>query len=202
MMLRMIDIARFGSRAALLLTGLSSQLLIATASAAEEAEGPHHGSILDLVSNWVNFLIYVAVLYVCLRKVIPSAWAARREKIRETVLSSKSELEAAERELHTVEALTQNLSQEQARATKEILEQAELEAKAIKAAADERAARIKSQAKELLVGETRSAEAQVRQSLVARALEIARAQFTSGQFAARQQTYVDAAIDRSKRLVQ
>ena len=29
-----------------------------------------------------------------------------------------------------------------------------------------------------------------------RALEIARAQFTSGQYAARQQTYVDAAIDR------
>ena len=202
MTIRMTHIARFASRAALLFIGLGAQLLTVTASFAEEAEGPHHGSILDLVENWVNFLIYLAVLYICLRKVIPNAWAARRETIRSTVLSSKSELESAERELHTVEALTQNLTQEQARATREILEQAELEAQAIKAAADERAARIKSQAKELLVGETRSAEAQVRQSLVARALEIARAQFTSGQYAARQQTYVDAAIDRSKRLVQ
>jgi len=201
-MLRMIDIARFGSRAALLVAGLSSQLLIATASAAEEAEGPHHGSILDLVSNWVNFLIYVAVLYVCLRKVIPSAWAARREKIRETVLSSKSELEAAERELAAVEALTQNLLQEQERAKREIIEQAELEAAAIISSAQERAVRIKSQTKDLLVGEGRSAELQVRASLVSRALEIARGRFASGEYSERQGAYVDAAIDRAKRLVQ
>lgn len=202
MTFRMTYMPRFASRAALFFLAMGVQALTVVASAADEAEGPHHGSILDLASNWVNFLLYLGVLYLCLRKAIPNAWAARREKIRETVLSSKAELEAAERELHTVEALTHNLTQEQARATKEILEQAELEATAIKSAADERAARVVSQAKELLIGETRSAEAQVRQSLVARALEIAREQFASGQYAARQQSYVNAAIDRAKRLVQ
>ncbi len=169
---------------------------------AEEAEGAHHGSIADLASNWVNFIIYVALLYVLLRNVIPAAWAARRQNIRETVLASKEELEAAERELHTVEALTQNLPREQARAQREIIEQAELEALAIKAAAVERAERTKAQAKDLLVGEGRSAESQVRASLVAKAIELARKRFASGEYSNRQATYVDAAIDRAKRLVQ
>lgn len=198
----MTRFARTTSRASLLFTGIAAQFAFSASAYAEGSEGAHHGSVLDLAANWVNFLLYVGLLYFCLRKVIPNAWAARREKIRETVLASKAELEAAERELNAVEALTRNVTQEQARAKQEILDQAELEAAAIKAAATERAARIKSQAKELLVGETRSAEAQVRQSLVARALEIARAQFASGQYATRQQSYVDAAVDRAKRLVQ
>lgn len=183
------------------LFALSLSLLVDSAYASE-AEGPHHGSIADLASNWINFIIYVALLYVLLRKAIPAAWSARREKIRETVLASKAELEAAERELHTVEALTQNLSREQERAKQEILQQADVEAAAIKAAALERAERIKVQAKELLVGEGRSAESQVRATLVTRAVEIARGRFASGEYAARQSTYVDAAIDRAKRLVQ
>jgi len=177
-------------------------VLSAGRAAAEEAEGPHHGSIADLTSNYVNFAIYLALLYVLLRKAIPNAWAARREKIRETVLSSKAELEEAERELAAVEALTQSLGRDQERAKREIVEQAELEATALKSAAVERAARIKAQAKELLAGEGRSAELQVRASLVARALEIAKSRFASGGFAERQQSYVDAAIGRAKRLVQ
>mgnify|MGYP006274662357 CR=1 FL=1 len=201
----MTKFARMNTRAALLFIGIAAQLValaIPAVAYAEESGAPHHGSVLDLAANWVNFLLYVGLLYFCLRKVIPSAWAARRNKIRETVLASKAELEDAERELDTVQALTRNLAQEQARAKQEILEQAELEAAAIKGSAAERAERIKVQAKELLVGESRSAEAQVRQSLVARALELARAQFASGEFSARQQSYVDAAIDRAKRLVQ
>ena len=176
--------------------------LFALPAVAEEAEGPHEGSILDLTSNWINFIIYVALLYVLLRNAIPKAWAARREKIRESVLASKEELDAAERELHAVEALTANLAREQERAKREILEAADLEARAIKGSAAERAERIKAQAKDLLVGEGRSAETQVRASLVARALEIARARFASGDYAARQSSYVDAAIERAKRLVQ
>jgi len=173
------------------------------AACAEGSEGEAHGgSIADLTYSWINFIIYVALLYVLLRKAIPAAWAARREKIRETVLASKEELEAAERELHTVEALTQNLAREQERAKREILEQAELEALSIKAAAVERAERIKAQAKDLLVGEGRSAESQVRASLVAKAIDLARGRFAAGEYSSRQATYVDAAIGRAKRLVQ
>jgi len=200
---RMTPPAFLLGRTARSVTGLLASLpLFASAAHAIEAEGPHHGSIADLASNYINFAIYIAVLYVLLRKAIPNAWLARREKIRETVLASKAELEAAERELAAVEALTQNLSQEQERAKREIIEQAELEAAAIISSAQERAVRIKSQTKDLLVGEGRSAELQVRASLVSRALEIARGRFASGEYSERQGAYVDAAIDRAKRLVQ
>jgi hypothetical protein len=68
-------------------------------------------------------------------------------------------------------------------------------------AATEKATRTKSQVKEMLEGETRSAEAQFRASLIARAVELSKDRFKSGELAARQATYVEAATDRAKRLV-
>ena len=77
----------------------------------------------------------------------------------------------------------------------------ELEAQAISRAAVEKSVRVKSQVKELLEGETRSAEDQFRSSLIAQAVELSKDRFKSGDYAARQSAYVEAAADRAKRLV-
>lgn len=161
----------------------------------------HHPSIHDIVPFWVNFVLYVALMSFILRKPIKNGWASRRERIAEEVSSATSDMEAAERELAAVEALTKNLAQEQERARVEILKQGELESNAIISAAKEKSTRLASSTKDLLEGESRSAQAQFRATLVAKAVELSKSRFKTGELAARQSVYVDAAIDRAKKLV-
>jgi len=179
----------------------SSLLLAATVAHASGSEGAHHGSIADVVGPWINFIVYVVLMVVLLRKPIKNGWAARRERIVSEVSAATSEMEAAERELAAVEALTKNITKEQERARAEILKQGELEAASIVSAAREKASRIKAQVKELLEGESRSAQASFRATLVAKAVELSKARFQNGEFASRQAAYVDAAVDRAKKLV-
>lgn len=180
---------------------IPSLLLVVTVAHASGSEGAHHGSISDVVGPWINFIVYVALMVVLVRKPIKNGWAARRTRIVAEVSAATSEMEAAERELAAVEALTKNVSQEQQRARAEILKQGELEAASIVSAAREKASRIKMQVKELLEGESRSAQASFRAALVAKAVELSKARFQSGEFASRQGAYVDAAVDRAKKLV-
>ncbi len=182
------------------LAGLGALLIPVSVAVASGAE--HTPSITDLSAYWINFLIYAALLTYLLRAPIRKGWAARREQIQEMVASSTAEVEGAERELNAIEALTRGLSTEQERARQEILSQAKVEAEHIVKQADERAARIREQAREMVAGEGRSALSAFKSTLVARALEIARGKFVGGEFASRQQAYVDAAVARAKRLTQ
>lgn len=187
------SVSRFIPACFAALFGLSQ----AFASGSAEA---HHGSIGDLVGPWINFLVYLVLLVTLVRKPIRNSWVARREQIVKDVADATSEMESAEHELSSVETLTKNLTNEQAKAREEILKQGELEAASIEAAAREKAARIKSQVRDLLDGESRSAQANFRAALVAKAVELSKARFQSGEFAARQGAYVDAAVDRAKKL--
>jgi len=173
----------------------ASDLAMASGSAG------HQPSIYDIVPFWVNFVLYIALMTFILRKPIKNGWASRRTRIAEEVSSATSDMEAAERELATVEALTKNLSQEQERARTEILKQGELESDAILSAVKEKSGRLASSTKELLEGESRSAQAHFRAALVAKAVELSKSRFQTGELAARQSVYVDAAIDRAKKLV-
>ncbi len=161
----------------------------------------HHPSIHDIVPFWVNFVIYISLMTVLLRKPIKNGWASRRNRIAEEVASATADMEAAERELAAVEALTKNLSQEQERARVEILKQGELESNSIVSAANDKATRLASSTQDLIEGESRSAQAHFRAALVAKAVELSKSKFQTGELAARQSQYVDAAIDRAKKLV-
>ena len=172
-----------------------------TSAFASGGEGGHHVSIADISGPWINFIVYVALLTALVRKPIKNGWASRRERIAAEVAAATSEMEAAERELAAVEALTKNIGQEQERARLDIVKQGELECASIASASNEKAVRIKSQGVELLEGESRSAQASFRASLVAKAVELSRARFQGGEFASRQAAYVDAAVDRAKKLV-
>jgi len=173
-------------------------LLVADASASSEGHAP---SLWDLRYFWLNFVLYAILMYLLLRKVVASAWAARREKIERSVFAAQDELNTAERELKAVEDLVNGLKADQSKVREEILDGARQEGIVIYRAAQERAVRVAAQSKELLKGEARSAEAYLRDQLVSQALEIARARFSSGQFSGRQDDYVSAAIGRAKRLV-
>jgi F0F1-type ATP synthase membrane subunit b/b' len=167
------------------------------------ASGAHHEpSIHDITIHWVNFVIYAAVIVAFGRTPIRKAWSARRARIKETVDHATAQVETAERELNAIEAVTKGITAEQDRVKQEIVDQSKAEAEAIVQQAHEKATRIREQAREMLAGEGRSAEGAFKASLVSRALELARSKFVEGEFASRQQTYVDAAVGRAKRLVQ
>lgn len=183
----------------LLLLALVS-LVIASRAFAEGGAGEHHGSIADLSKFWVNFILYIGLLTYLLRKPLVQGWASRRQRIAREVEAATSEMAAAERELAAVEALNKNISHEQQRVRGEILQQGELEASSIMQGAKEKASRVTSQVAELLEGESRSAQATFRAALVSKAVDLAKARFASGDFSSRQSAYVDAAVDRAKRL--
>lgn len=183
------------------LTATQLALLLVTPSLAFSAGGGE-ASISQLIPYWVNFILYLAILFFALRKVIPQSWMARRNAILENVTASARELESAEQAVRAAEERTKNLATEQETAKQEIIRQAELEAAQIIKNATEKAERQKAQAKDLIEGETRSAEATFRAELVERALELARDKFKSGAFAAKESSYRDAALARAKRLVQ
>lgn len=182
-------------------TAIAAALLLPLSVAS--ASGAHHEpSIHDIKLFWVNFLIYAVGVFFLARGPIRRGWAARRARIQENVDNATTQVEIAERELNAIEALTKGLTAEQERVRQEILVQSKAEAEMIVAQAHERAKRIREQAKEMLAGEGRSAESNFKESLVGRAVELARSKFAGGEFAARQQAYVDAAVGSAKRLVQ
>ncbi len=184
--------------------GLASLALVLLPVAAAFASSSAHGepSIADLTVYWANFAVYSIILFVLLRKPLSNGWATRRARIQDMVASCASQVDSAERELNAVEALTKGLTSEQDRARAEIVTQAKLEAEQIVASARTKATRIREQAKDMVAGEGRSAESTFRTTLVARALELARAKFAGGEFSSKQQVYLDAAVGRAKRLVQ
>ena len=183
-------------------SGLLVVAAIALPSPVFASAGGHSPSFADLTFYWVNFILYVGLMSFLLRKPIKNAWVARTARIKQTVLDCTDQVESAERELNAIEALTKGLAAEQERVCQEIVEQANLEAQEILKNANQRAARIREQAKEMVKGETRSAQVSFRSTLVARALELARAKFSAGEFASREQAYVGAAVTRAKGLLQ
>jgi F0F1-type ATP synthase membrane subunit b/b' len=171
-------------------------------TAPAHASGGKPPALSDLTFYWVNFVLYIGVMTFILRKPIKNGWAARTARIKQAVAQSTDEVESAERELNAIEALTKGLTAEQERVRQEIVSQAELESAEIVRNANQKSLRIKEQAKEMLRGETRSAESSFKASLVARALQLAKDRFKGGEFAARESIYLDAASRRSKHLVQ
>jgi F0F1-type ATP synthase membrane subunit b/b' len=186
--------------AALLLA--ASVMFLGTSEAYASGGEGHVPSPWDLRFLWLNFLLYVVLLYVLLRKVVASSWNARRQRVERSVVSATNEMQSAEKELRSIEEMVRDLKAQQETARAEVLTLAKEEASSIVRTAEERASRIRSQAKELLQGEKRSAESSFRSALVARAVDLARSKFSSGQYSSRQDAYVAAAVDRAKRLVQ
>jgi F-type H+-transporting ATPase subunit b len=172
------------------------------ASVAHASSGHGEPSIGDLTFYWINFALYIGIMTYILRKPLAKGWAARAERIKQSVVKSSDDVEAAERELNAIEALIKSLPAEEEKIRQQIVEQANAEAADIVRQAEQRAARIREQAKELLKGETRSAQSTFRQSLVARAVQLAKEKFGAGEFAGREDAYQMAAVARAKQLAQ
>ncbi|NDC37380.1 MAG: hypothetical protein EBZ48_04940, partial [Proteobacteria bacterium] len=61
------------------------------------AHGGPHGSIADLFWPWINFSLYLLVLWALLRKPFAKGWTARRQGIEQSVAVGAKELQEADR---------------------------------------------------------------------------------------------------------
>jgi len=103
-------------------------LAIFSALPAHASVGHGEPSIGDLTFYWINFVLYVVIMTFILRKPLAKAWSDRRARIKQSVARSTDEVDAAERELNAIEALTKTLPQEQEKIRQQIVEQANAEA--------------------------------------------------------------------------
>lgn len=148
------------------------------AFAEEEGHGGHHhaGSIADLAPYWINFLLYLGLLIVTLRKPISKAWAARIENIEASVNKGKNEREFAERALKEAKARETALLSEIKKITSQIKQESETESVEIVQDAKIRAERTKSQGKDMITAEAKAYEVSLKRALaeevVKRATEI------------------------------
>jgi F0F1-type ATP synthase membrane subunit b/b' len=174
----------------------------AFAASTDHAATGSHGSVWDIRHYWINFIVYLGVLFFAFRGAVTNGWAARRSNIQQAVNSAAKELHDADAELRLLDKLVANIEFDRQRARDEIIRQGEVEALKILEDARDKAARIRDSAQGMITAEARTAEQSFRVSLVTRAMEIARERFRSGEFSGKQRAYVDAALSRAKRMVQ
>ncbi len=175
-------------------------LLMAEAAAVggELAEGAEHSgfglntNILE--TNLINLAIIITVLFIFGRKVLGNTLKARRENIETAIKSAEQRAAQAAKQLQEAQ---QKLTQAQAEATR-IKAEAEESAKAAEAAILAQAAadieKMQAAGAADLNAELERVISQLRQRVVAQALQKAEAQLTAGISDDAQTTIIDRSI--------
>lgn len=136
-----------------------------------QSEHEHEASITDLKWFWVNFLIYIGLLYVLCRKPLAKAWQARRLAIQDSIAEAQKDAAIAQQALLEAQRKLAALPTETAKLATDIEREAQRECTDIFVAAKTRAERLAAQAKDLAEAERKATEAAIRRELVTLALK-------------------------------
>jgi F-type H+-transporting ATPase subunit b len=105
---------------------------------------------------WVNFLIYVAVMYLVLRGMVAKGWVERRERIKNELEAGKRSLAAALKRYDEANDRLHSADQEALELAKTIEQEGIKESAKISADAKEKADKIRSEASQYLALEGKS----------------------------------------------
>lgn len=131
----------------------------------------HEPSFMDLKWFWVNFLIYVGLIYVLCRKPLAKAWQSRRFTIQAAIAEAQKEAAVAKQALHEAEQKLAALPADTAKLAADIEREAQRESADILLAAKTRAERLAAQAKDLAEAERKATESAIRRELVSLAMK-------------------------------
>lgn len=109
-------------------------------------EGEHHFNVMDFVATVVNFLIWLAIVILLLRKPLTSYLKSRRLAVVEGLEQSKRLREAAEKKHAEYTERLKHLDDELAKLRQEMIQAGEAERDRIIAEAEARAARMRRDA--------------------------------------------------------
>ena len=161
--------------------GLSLLLVLLCARAAFASEGHGEGGGLShLVPYWINFLLYVGLLYYLLKKIVVDFWQARRSGIADAIDESLSQLAKAEAKLVESRERLRNVEREVMQLQTGIERDGQGEAAEIVAEAHRKAGLTVQRAHETCATERVNAEKELRQELAARVVEHARQRLAAG----------------------
>lgn len=150
-------------------------VIILTPLYAYAASEGHESSFSDLIPYWVNFLLYLAILYKFLAKPVSQGWASRAATIESAVSRGVTERAQAQKLLDEAVARKNLLSKELRELEEEIHHQQEHESLEIINDGIERASRVNAQAQDMMKAEQKAFEASLRKDLSEEVLKKAKA---------------------------
>jgi len=139
----------------------------------EGHEAEAHG-FSHLIPMWINFVVYVALLFWLTKKPLLRFWASRREHIETAVQGGRSELEAAEARVSVIQRRISGIEQEISQLKQEVSQDTARECEQLKEAAKEKALKIAARSKESAKAEQKTAEAKVQREITELAFRLAR----------------------------
>ena len=133
---------------------------------AGHAEG-HAPTIGDLKLYWINFLLFLALMWFVTRKGVPQAWNARRLAIRDAAERGKRAALQAKAEVDAATQAMASVNQEMEQVARTIAQDGEAEARRIMEDARATAQQIERQIAGTIAAEQRALQHAVRQEMAA-----------------------------------
>lgn len=140
----------------------------------------HKGSIADLMWPWINFSLYVILLFVLLKGVVSKGWLSRAERIEADATRGEKALETAATELAAAKERMARLPTEKASLVKGLNAEANAEAKKMISDAELRAQEIERQAAARIAAEQLAATQAIRRSVAERVIASTEERVRSG----------------------
>lgn len=176
-------------------------LVLPLVAFAEEGQGHHVASFSDLTVFWLNFVVYLMILYFLLRKPVPALWAKRRQSIEHGVRTSAQELAQAKQNLNAARQKLSNLESDIALLREEMRMEIQAEQQALEEYGKSKSAKILARARDNYQTERRSFEQKLQHEISELALKLVRDRLSSEISAESDRTWRDAALKNVKGLV-
>lgn len=146
---------------------------IASAAVEHHAAGEHVGSVADLKYFFINFILYVLLIVLLVKKFAPAAWGARRARIIAQLTASREKIENVEKRVIEARGRLAKVEEDAVAVTKAMQAETLREVQHIKSTAQRAAERIVEQARSSARAEEKAADKVIRRRLVEKALELA-----------------------------
>ena len=149
-------------------------LVVIPSAWAVEGHAEHLARFSDLYPYWINFFIYLFVIYFLFREPVAKAWSTRRANIRQTLDKTANELRELEEAIGEARDKLSGADREIAFLVSEINKGAESEGAQLVEDAQRNAQRIGAQTRDLIRAERRTLEGAIRRELAERIIQLAR----------------------------
>lgn len=165
---------------------------IANAATTDHAELSFFGIAAYLKDYFINFFLFVSLMFLLLRKKVASGWQHRQELIEQAVNKGKIEMAAAQQLLAEVQQRLSALEANKINVSQTIHREAVEEIKNLQTDTAQRSERLQQQAAEMATAELRSGERVAREEIARMAVQRAEHILTAG---------ITASVDREIRNV-
>lgn len=162
----------------------------------------HHASFVDIIPYWVNFLIYVSLIYLVFRGSAVEAWRRRRANIKKSISAIEEEMASLDAKIAEARAKLTGIGKDVERISTEIGREADSESSLVIADAERAAKRVREQGQDLIKAERRNVEVSVQQELVENVMRLATERLKAESNPETDRSRRDASIGHIGQLVQ